>query len=320
MSRTIAIPRDVDGVRELVRRFSNWGRWGSEDERGTLNHIGPVEVAAAAALVRSGQVFSLAIPLDENGPQAGTLGRTNPVHLMLQDGGDVANGSQEHLRMQYTDDAVYMVLQCGTQWDAIAHYFFENQMYNGHGTEQVTSRGALRNGIDKVADKLLGRGVLLDLPRHQGIPWLAPTQPIHGSDLLGCAAAQGVEIGKGDILLIRTGQLARTIGQGSWGDYCGGPAPGLSTTCVPVLAEREIAAVATDTWTVEVWPSEVPGVSGVMHDILIVGMGMTLGEIFDLEALAADCAADGRYEFLLAAPPLTVTGGVGSPINPLAVK
>jgi kynurenine formamidase len=320
MSGDFDIPTDLGGVRDLVKRYSNWGRWGADDEKGTLNHIGPAEVAAAAALAREGRVFSLAIPLNDAGPQAGTLGRTNPVHLMLQDGGDVANGSQDYLNMQYTDDAVYMVLQCGTQWDAIAHYFFENQMYNGYGTDQVTSRGALRNGIEKVADKLIGRGVLLDLPRHRGVQWLAPGEPVHGSDLLECAAAQGVEIGRGDILLIRTGQMARTIGQGSWGDYCGGPAPGLSASCTPVLADREVAAIATDTWTVEVWPSEVPGVSGVMHDILIVGLGMTLGEIFDLEGLAEDCAADGRYEFLLAAPPLTVTGAVGSPINPLAVK
>jgi len=222
--------------------------------------------------------------------------------------------------MQYTDDAVYMVLQCGTQWDAIAHYFFEKRMYNGFGTEHVTSRGAHRNGIEKVAHKLIGRGVLLDLPRCRGAAWLPPGEAIQGTQLLDCADSQGVTVGRGDILLIRTGQMARTIGQGSWGDYCGGPAPGLSVTCAQVLAEREIAAIATDTWTVEVWPSEVPGVSGVMHDILIVGMGMTLGEIFDMEALADDCAMDGIYEFLLAAPPLTVTGAVGSPINPLAVK
>lgn len=319
MSR-IEVPRDLTETRELFHRYRRWGRWGPDDELGALNLIGPEQRRHAATLARTGKSFSLSIPVDENGPMTGVLGRTNPSHLMLQDGGDIANGSQEHLHMQYTDDALYLVLQSGTQWDALAHFFFEGHTWNGYGPETVTSRGALRNGIDKVAGRFYGRGVLLDLPRHHGVDMLDPSTPIHGDDLLACAERQGVELRTGDIALIRTGDLARARARGSWGDYCGGPCPGLSVTTTPVFAEWDVAAIATDTWTVEVWPSEVPKVHAVMHDLLMVGMGVTLGEIFDLEELAADCAQDGVYEFLLCAPPLRVTGGVGSPVNPMALK
>ena len=224
---TIEVAKGLDEVRQAVERFSNWGRWGADDELGTLNFIGSEQVLAATRCVRRGDTFSLAIPFDENGPQSGALGRTNTVHVMLQDGGDIASGAQEHLHMQYTDDAVYMVLQCGTQWDALSHYFFEGKMYNGYTTDDVTSRGALRNGIEKVRNKLLGRGVLLDVPRWRGVDWLDPGEPIHGADLVACAEGQGVSISTGDIVLVRTGQMARIKADGAWGAYCGGPAPGL---------------------------------------------------------------------------------------------
>jgi kynurenine formamidase len=129
-----------------------------------------------------------------------------------------------------------------------------------------------------------------------------------------------VEIRRGDIVLVRTGQMAQCHADGSWGSYAGGSAPGLALDAVPWIAEHEIAAVASDTWGLEVLPNETPDVFQPLHIILIVHMGLLVGEIFDLEGLAADCADDGRYEFLFTAPPLPITGGVGSPVNPLAIK
>ena len=217
-------------VDELCLRYRNWGRWGTGDERGTLNFITPAAVRHAASLIKSGRVVSCALPFNSDGPQSGGFGgRTNPVHSMLQDGGDIALGAQDHLALlRYTDDAVTMPLQCGTQWDALAHIFYRGQMYNGHGLQHVTSRGAAVNSIDRVADGIVGRGVLLDVPRHRGVPWLEAGEAIDDAELAACAASQDVEIRSGDIVLVRTGQLAEVQARGSWGQYDGGTAQGLS--------------------------------------------------------------------------------------------
>ena len=312
---------DIETVRELALRFRNWGRWGADDELGTLNHITPEKIVAAAGLVRQGKVFSLAIPFDANGPQTGFGGRTNPLHYMLQDGGDVASGAQDFVPgLRWCDDVVTMPLQCATQWDALAHIYFDGKMYNDRGTELVNSSGALANSIDKARDKIVSRGVLLDIPRHRSKDWLEPGEAIYPDDLDGAAERAGVVVERGDIVLIRTGQIAQVRSDGSWGSYSGGPAPGLSLTVAEWLATHEVAGYATDTWGTEVIPNETTDVFQPLHCVAIVNMGMLVGEIFDLEALAEDCAEDGVYEFMFVAPPLPITGAVGSPINPQAIK
>ena len=317
----------IETVRQLARACSNWGRWGPDDELGTLNHIRPEDVQAAAALVRSGRAFSLAIPLDENGPQTGGFGRFNPIHLMIRDGNaavtetvvrDFYGGRDRWIRG--TDDILILPLQSGTQWDALGHIVFENRIYNGYDATIVGSKGALKNDIAKARDRVVGRGVLLDLPRSQDRAWLDPGEPIHAADLDACATNQGIEIRRGDIVLIRTGQMAQCRAAGAWGTYAGGAAPGLALDTAPWIRDHEIAALATDTWGAEVLPNQTEDVFQPLHIILIVHMGLLLGEIFDLEALAEDCGADGRYEFLFVAPPLPITGAVGSPVNPLAIK
>jgi kynurenine formamidase len=317
----------IETVRQLAERCSNWGRWGPEDQLGTLNHIVERDVVAAAGLVRTGRVFSLAIPLDENGPQTGGFGRFNPIHLMIRDGNaavtetvvrDFYGGRDRWIRG--TDDLLILPLQSGTQWDSLAHIVFDNRIYNGYDATVVGSKGALRNDIANARDRVVGRGVLLDIARYRGRPWLEPGEQIHVEDLDECARSQGVSVGRGDIVLIRTGQMAQCRDAGSWGAYAGGPAPGLALDTAPWIFDHELAAVATDTWGLEVLPNQTPDVFQPLHIILIVHMGLLVGEIFDLEALADDCAADGTYEFLFTAPPLPITGGVGSPVNPLAVK
>lgn len=308
-------------VKALAAQYRTWGKWGPDDELGALNYITAEKVIQAARLVRKGKVISLAIPLDANGPQTGLYGRTNPLHVMLQDGGDIASGAQDYLaQLRYTDDAAYLVLQCATQWDALAHIFHEGQMYNGYGPATVNSSGAQKNSITKLSDKVVSRGVLLDIARYKGKPWLETSEPIHKEDLEGCAAHQRTLVGEGDIVLVRTGQLAEVRARGTWGAYAGGPAPGLAISTAAFFCERRVAAVATDTWGTEVLPNETPDVFQPLHIILLVNAGITLGEIFDLEALAQDCADDGVYEFLFVAPPLPITGAVGSPINPQAIK
>ena len=318
---------DIDTVRRLAEHCSNWGRWGADDQLGTLNHLRPADVVAAAGLVRTGRTFSLAIPVDDQGPQTGGFGRFNPIHLMIRDGSaavtgatvrDFYGGTDRHIRG--TDDLLILPLQSGTQWDALAHIIFDGRIYNGYDATTVGSKGAILDDIAVARDRIVGRGVLLDLPRSQGRAWLDPGEPIRGADLEACLEAQGVTVGRGDILLIRTGDMARHRAAGSWGDYAGGPAPGLALDAAPWLFDHDIAAIATDTWGMEVLPNETPDVFQPLHIILIVHAGLMVGEIFDLEALAADCAADGVYEFLFSAPPLPITGGVGSPVNPLAIK
>ncbi len=311
----------LDDVHALCDRYRNWGKWGADDQLGTVNYIDEACVQYAASLVQTGKAISCALPFDQEGPQNGGFGRVNPLHFMLQDGGDVAHNHQDHLaRLRYTDDAIYMPLQCGTQWDALAHIFYDGKMYNGYGPEHVSSSGAKRNSIEVLADRVVGRGILLDIPRFRGVDWLQPGDAIHDHELAACAAAQGIEPRRGDIVLVRTGHIKMCKTQGSWGTYAAGDAPGLALSSSHWLCGNEVAAVATDTWGMEVRPNETEEIFQPVHVVLLVSAGMLIGEIFDLEALADDCAADGRYEFMFVGPPLPFTGAVGSPLNPMAIK
>lgn len=311
----------MDDVKALADKYKNWGRWGDDDQLGTLNYITPQKIVDASGLVKQGKVVSLAIPFDDNGPQTGSFGRFNPIHFMLQDGGDVSIGAQDHLpNIQYTDDAVTMPLQCATQWDALAHILYRGKMYNGYEAHHVNSTGAKKNGMENAKDKIVSRGVLLDIPRYKGKQWLEPGEAIYPEDLDGAATMGKVSVGTGDIVLVRTGQIGQVRADGSWGEYSGGSAPGLGVDCAQWICEHEVAGYATDTWGTEVIPNETPDIFQPLHMILIVHAGVLVGEIFDLEGLAEDCANDGVYEFLFVAPPLPITGAVGSPINPQAIK
>ena len=316
----------IDEVRRLGQQCSNWGRWGDDDELGTMNLISPEHVARAASTVELGEIISLALPYDDAGPQTGGFGRFNPIHLMTRDGNDaLANttprdyygGRDAYLRS--ADDIIIMPLQCGTQWDALGHIIFEGKIYNGFDASLVSSRGALRGDVCKAADRMAGRGVLLDVARSRGVDVLEPGFAIGGDELEQCARDQGVEVGVGDIVLVRTGQVGEVRRRGAWQDYAGGSAPGLGLSSAPWLHEHDVAAVATDTWGMEVLPNETADVFQPMHIILIVHMGLWVGEIFDLELLGSRCADIGRWEFLISAPPLPFTRAVGSPVNPIAL-
>ena len=310
-------------LRQLATSVRNWGRWGSDDEIGTLNYITPRAIADAARLVTTGKVFALGIPLQREGPQSGTRARFNPIHTMFRDGGDQPRDAAGVIEMQGyggSDDWIVMPLQCVTQWDSLAHVFDSGKMYNGYDASLVSSSGAARNSIDKTKDKIVGRGVLLDVPRYKGVPRLDAGYAITVEDLEGTAARQKVEIQSGDILLVRTGFMSTYLDKGNWSHFDLDPSPGVSVFTAPWLHAKQIAAIACDNYAVEVRPSELPPFRSPFHICAIPNMGLTLGEIFYLEELAADCASDGRYAFLLVAPPLPVTRAVGTPINPYAMK
>ena len=160
----------MDQINDAAKRLSNWGRWGPNDEIGTLNNITPQDIVNAAKLVRKGKAFSLGLNFDNKGPQNGKWGgRFNPIHTMLMSGTDAVAGRQEAIGVRYADDMVSMPLQCGTQWDALGHIFFGEKMWNGYDARLVDSTGAEKNGIEKTRDKMVGRGVLLDIARFKGV-------------------------------------------------------------------------------------------------------------------------------------------------------
>jgi kynurenine formamidase len=313
-------------LRPLFERYRNWGQWGAEDELGSMNYVTEDKVRAAAALVRRGRVFSLSIPLDDAGPMNGHLGRTNPIHVMLRDGGDIAKNIDAHVwaDFDYTDDAVYMVLQCATQWDAFSHVFWEGRTYNGFDHSHVDSYGAHRCAITNVTDRMVGRGVLLDIPKLTGRRWLEPGEAIEIDDLEAACKEHGVSVGEGDFVAVRTGAIGRAREEGSWGpQFQGGPAPGLGVSTAEFFCERRVAAVATDTMALEVMPSQTQADCNLfvpLHVVMTIGAGIHLGEMWNLEELAADCREDGIYEYMVVAPPLAFSRAVGSPINPQAIK
>jgi kynurenine formamidase len=301
--------------RAIGQQLSNWGRWGDDDERGTVNTITPERLIAAAGLVKRGAIFDLGIPFDANGPQPGG-GRINPVRLMSETGA----GQQFPGAFHYADDYVFMPLQAASQWDGLAHVYYDDKLYNGFPASDVTPHGAAHCSIDRLAKGIVGRGVLLDIARYRGVDWLPMGEVITPDDLDGAIERQGgLDVGPGDILFFRTGWRKKFLADGDAAGFMEGE-PGLGLACCAWLKERDVAVVASDNWAIEVLPGEIDEELLPVHMVLIRDMGMTLGEILDLEELADDCASDGVYEFLLTAPPIKFTNAVGSPINPLAIK
>ena len=311
-----------EDVLDEAERLKNWGRWGPDDQIGALNFVTPEAIVAAARLVRRGKVFPLGLPLDQKGPQAGLWGgRWNPIHTMLATGTDAVAGKHDQTPgLRYADDALHLPTQCATQWDALSHIFLGEQMWNGYDARLVDCRGAHKCGIEHMVGKMVGRGVLLDVAR-QSAPRSSPTAtrspwpiwtPPRRRRASRCSAATSASCAPA-----RWKSASRAA---SGARYAGGPAPGLAFATCAWLAEKEIATICTDTWGIEVRPNETDELSQPLHLATIPAMGVMHGEMFYLKELAADCAADRAFEFFFCAPPLNITGGTGSPINPLAIK
>jgi len=305
---------EADEIEELARRVNNWGRWGPDDEIGTLNLITPDVRRRAAACVRTGKAFSLALPLSQaEGIQLGFMpGRINPLRTMVQ-----INEAVGSWGMRTSDDIVMMAMQAATHWDGLAHVSWQGRIYNGFPASDITAAGTAHCGIHKVRT-LVGRGVLLDVARALGVEHLEPGYPIRAEDLDAAEALARTAVGSGDIVLVRTGQMihlrARNVVAYTY------PSPGVTTGTVGWFRDRDVAAVATDTIVFECYPWENPEVEMPVHRLHLVEMGMTQGQNWVLDDLADDCADDGVYEFLLDASPQPFTNAVGSPVNPVAVK
>jgi kynurenine formamidase len=285
-----------------------WKRWGEEDERGALNHIGAAQIQEAAGLVRSGTALSLAQGLSHRTPTP--QHRAGFQHFMGRDGGDYAAGARKPGGFQFAEDTVVMPLHIGTHIDALCHAWYDDKLYNGFsGSGTRSTTGAARCGIDRMGP-IVGRGVLLDVVALRGAP-LVDGAVIGAGDLEHAAKACGVVVGKGDIVLIRTGWAENQMRQTP---VSFDAEPGLDLEAGLWLAEREIAALGSDNFAVEVLPFAAGTVFPV-HQRLIRDFGIPLLEGLLLDSLAAS----GRSMFLFAASPLPIAGGTGSPISPIAI-
>jgi len=308
-----------DVFTDMAARVRNWGRWGPDDEIGTLNLIDEAARRRGAAAVVSGKAFALGLPLSEaEGIQLGFVeGRVNPTRTMVQVNQPV-NADQPGW-VCFSEDVLTLATQCATHWDALAHTSYGGVLYNGYPASTVSADGAARCGIHRLGT-VVGRGVLLDVARALGRAVLEPGYPITPGDLDAALELSGVTPEPGDIVLVRTGQMVhlrperRDLVAYTW------PSPGLTIETAAWFHRHDVAAVATDTLVFEVYPSQHEDAYLPVHLLHLVEMGLTQGQNWVLDALADDCAADGRYSFLLDATPLPLTRGLGTPLNPVALK
>ena len=299
---------------DIAKRVNNWGRWGGDDEIGTLNLITDDVVRAAAQTVRSGRRIPLALPLQQDGVQTGMIpGRVNPMHTMVMLNYEMFGPGT----VATSDDAVTMGLQAATHWDALTHVSHSGRIYNGRPADSITAHGgAAFCGIEKVTT-LVSRGVLLDVARARGTGRLPGDHAVTPEDLDAAEELAGTRVRSGDIVLVRTGQMQICLA-GDKHAYAY-PSPGLSVRTPEWFHARDVAAVANDTMTFEIFPPEIEDLWLPVHALDLVEMGMLQGQNWNLEALSEACAEAGRYEFLLDATPEPFVGGTGSPVAPVAV-
>ena len=308
-SRTTTVTEKEFG--ELFRALCNWDRWGPEDQRGALNHLTPERVAAAAGLVQEGVTVTLSLPLNTEA----ALHNPKPAdHYMTELGPpDLAQHSvhflKDYVGADYHNDGHSHI-------DALCHIAYEGLMYNGRSASTVTDDGAEVNTIEVLEAGLIGRGVLLDIPRVRGVPWLEPGEHVFRDDLEAAEREQGVSVQPGDILLVRTGHALRLAELGPW-DTAAAKA-GLHPTAMTLIGERCVAALGSD-GNSDTAPSSTDGVDFPIHVLAIAAMGIHLLDYLQFEDLRASCEERERWEFLFASSPLRIEGGTGSPVNPTVV-
>jgi kynurenine formamidase len=298
----------------LFQSVSNWGVWGGDDQRGTLNYITPQCVRDAAALIQSGRTVSMAVPINK------VAGPDNPhpvAHYMAQ----VFDGSSElgepGFALDYFAGEIHG--DCHTHIDALCHVSYKGRLYNNKSASDFTARGPSFLDITTYADGIISRGILLDIPRLRGVKWLEPGEAVSRAELEECEKSEGVRLREGDILVFRTGHHRRRLELGSWNNgYDGEGKAGLHPTAISLLHERKVAAFFPD-GDGETVPSSVEGVAYPIHALQIVAMGMICADSLNLEDVSAVCEELGRWEFLTLASPLRLPGGTGSFFNPIAV-
>jgi kynurenine formamidase len=297
--------------RALFQAVSNWGRWSEHPQRGALNHLTPDRVAAAARLVRSGVTVTLSLPLNTEE----SLESPKPAdhHMTMLTDVDIGSGSvrfaKDYIGVDYHNEGHSHI-------DAFSHVAYDGLLYDGEPDTSVTSQGADAGSIDILKDGLVGRGVLLDVPRRRSVPWLEPGDHVFREDLEAAEREQDVRVGPGDILLVRTGHVRRQAELPPWDTTK--HKVGLHPSAALFLSERSVAALGSD-GNNDTVPSTTEGVDFPMHVLAINAMGIHLLDYLQFEDLVERCEAAQRWEFLFVAAPLRIARGTGSPLNPIAV-
>ena len=311
-----ALPRQAAGqpaepvsraeFNQWMQEISNWGRWGPEDELGTLNLITDDTRRAATRLVEDGVSVSMALDLNT---QRDAL-NTNPFEQTL-----TTSRFTEH---EVAGD-VYRVQYHGfahSHVDGLPHFAHDGRMYNGFPVSGLTESGAEKLGIQNLRNGIVTRGVLVDMPRHRGVDYLEPGTALTVQDLEAWEQATGIRIGSGDVLLIRTGRWEAVRQLGQWNFVA--RAAGAHASIAQWLKARDVAVIGSDGVS-DAMPSGVDGLANPLHELVIVGLGMPILDNLDLDAAASEAARRERWEFLFVGAPLRVRGGTGSPLNPLAI-
>jgi kynurenine formamidase len=296
--------------RSLYERLRGQLPWGPDDRRGALNYITPAEILAAVAGVTLGRTVSLAAPV-EHRPAA-----DNPDPAQHQMKGPLGADAGPGLAFSMDRIAMNIHGNADSHVDALCHVIFDGTLYNGVAADTVTATGAAELSIGLASDGIVGRGVLLDVPRSRGVRWLEPGDHVTVADVLAAEQDQGVRIGQGDIVLVRVGHRRRRTEQGPW-DAAEARA-GLHPTVLPLLAERRVAALGSD-GNNDTAPSAVAGVDFPVHVLTVNGLGLHLLDYLQFRELSQVCAEIGRWSFLCVIAPLRLPTGTGSPVNPIAI-
>lgn len=303
----------------------NWGRWGDDDEIGSLNYLTSKEVLEGIKEVSEGKVFTLGLPMGSPSGDPVWPGRAQATRLMTQDRSHYVAGRKQAMPggLEYADDYITAFLQGSSQYDALGHTWYGDQIYNGFPADSTTG-GMARCGVDKLAKRgIVGRGVLVDMARHRGKKTLESGETFGLDDLLAAADAQGVEIKPHDNLLIRTGWLTIYYDEGPeafFGDTFVEPGLTFSPELVRWFHETEIVSLSTDTIANETTVDKETGIALPLHAALMRNLGVLFSEILWMEDLAEDCAEDGRWSCLYSAAPIHIVEGTGAPVNPVVVK
>lgn len=314
-SEQVPLPSAAD-MSAMFEQLKNWGRWGADDEQGTLSLIGDAQRVGAAGLVTSG----VAVSLSQNITTDPTPETPNPAqHQMLACGSDIHSSGIpgfEATRDSFTIDVHGVGI---THLDALCHMFVNGQMFNGFGPETVTSTGAEHCSVMTAADGIVGRGVLLDVPAALGIEFLEPGNRVTVANLECAEERQDVRIGLGDLLVVSTGRDVRTRHLGGTLDPFTDGLAGLHPECLPWLHERDVSLVGSDGISdpmpaspIERWPFPI-------HQVGMVSIGLMLVDNMRLDDLIARCALEERWEFMLQIAPLRLPGATGCPVNPVAL-
>ena len=300
-------PVDNATLERWMQELSNWGRWGKDDQLGTVNLITAAKRRSAVALVKEGYTVSLA----GNADTAKAADNPFPfIHEMVATGTDPKPmwGMDTYTERYHNLSLTHM--------DALSHMFHLGKMYNGYSMDQVNKQGAQQLSVIAYKNGIVSRGILMDIPRLKGVKYLDLSTPIYPADFEAWEKRAGVKVGPGDIVFVRTGRWSRRAEKGPWDTEAA--AAGMHVSCARWFHQRDVAMIGSDTHG-ELMPSPVDGVAFPMHQLLIVAMGTPMFDNCDLEALSEAAAARRRWAFLLTAAPLAVAKGTGSPLNPIAI-